>query len=259
MRPKNEKPICDFVRNVLSVATGERIEVTEQPDGERRLTKEVEELWASSNHRFAIEHTLLESFVGQLTDDAKFVKLVAPVEGILNGKLPGTFALAVEVGASTAAKVRYDEAHRRIADAVLHAASTLSVGKAIRLDVENVPFPIHLFRRSEESSRIFVRRSVSDIEPSRLDRVRRALVDKCPKLASARINGRYSVLAPESNDIALANYHIVGQVVRQALQERSDCPDLVMVVESDAGPFHGWIIRNETGIPLKEHYVEGEF
>lgn len=46
-------------------------------------------------HRFAIERTLLESFVGQLDDDAKFVKLIAPIEGMLAGRIPGIYTLTV--------------------------------------------------------------------------------------------------------------------------------------------------------------------
>jgi len=123
----------------------------------------------------------------------------------------------------------------------------------------NVPFPVHLFRRSEAGSKVLVRRFVSEVEPSRLDRVRRALADKCPKLASARKDGRQSVLALESNDSALANYNVVGLAVQEALKERNDQPDLVLVVETDGGPFYGWVIRNETGIRLKFGYTEGEF
>ncbi len=100
---------------------------------------------------------------------------------------------------------------------------------------------------------------MSDIEPSRLERVRRALADKCPKLSAASGDGRLSILALESNDSALANYNVVGLAVEQALAERNDSPALTVVVETDGGLFYGWIIRNDTGIPLEFGYSEGEF
>src|SRR5262245_19923848 len=87
MRPKNEKPVCDFVRSILIAATGTLVEITDYPERAGRPTKEVEQLWGSATHSFAIEHTLLESFVGQLTDDAKFVKLIEPLESQLTGRL----------------------------------------------------------------------------------------------------------------------------------------------------------------------------
>lgn len=259
MRPKNESAVCDFVRSVLSAETGVSIEITGHPDAERRSTEEVEQLWASTAHRFAIEHTLLESFVGQLDDDAKFVKLIAPIEGMLAGRLPGTYTLTVEVGVSAAARVRYGEAHRWISDAVLATASTLPVGQAVTLQVQNLEFPVHLYRRSQNGSRLLVRRSVSDVEPSRLERVERALADKCPKLATARKKGCLSILALESNDIALANFNVVGLAVQEALKRRHDAPDLVVVVDTDGGPFYAWVVHNRTGIPLKFGYTEGEF
>jgi hypothetical protein len=52
---------------------------------------------------------------------------------------------------------------------------------------------------------------------------------------------------------------VVGLAVKEALKERNDQPDLVMVVETDGGPFYGWVIRNETRIRLKFGYTEGEF
>src|SRR5688572_11869126 len=118
MRPKNEQAVCDFVRSILSVAVGAPLTVTGQPDREDRSRKSVEELWAAGANGFAIEHTLLESFVGQLDDDAKFVKLIAPLEHLLAGQLPGTYSLMVEAGVSAASRLRYDEAHRWMCEAI---------------------------------------------------------------------------------------------------------------------------------------------
>jgi hypothetical protein len=125
-------------------------------------------------------------------------------------KLPGTDVLGVDVGVSTDARVRYDDAQKRICAAVLEAAPDLPVGKAVTLKVDNIPFPVGLFRRSKDS--------VSDFEASRLDRVRRALADKCPKLLAARTDGRLSILALESNDRALANFNVVGLTPHLRLQ-----------------------------------------
>ena len=73
-------------------------------------------------------------------------------------------------------------------------------------------------------------------------------------------DGRLSILALESNDIALANFNVVGLAIEQALKERNDPPDLVMLVETDGGPFYAWAIRNETGIRLRDgFYMEGAF
>jgi hypothetical protein len=88
--------------------------------------------------------------------------------------------------------------------------------------------------------------------------VRTALQAKCPKLSKARANGRLSILALESNDIALANYSLVTSCARQALSERNDVPDISILVETDGGPFYGWIIGNSTDIPLRHSYFEDD-
>ena len=133
------------------------------------------------------------------------------------------------------------------------------VGKFIELRHDRISFPFFLYRRSGQGSKVLVRRSVSDVEPSRLDRVRRALGAKCPKLKDACGDGRVAVLALESNDIALANYNVVGLAVKEALAERSDSPNIVFVVETDGSPFYGWVVHNNTPIPLDFSYTEGEF
>lgn len=256
MRPKNEKAVCDFIRKILSVATGADIEVTGLPDRQRRSTQEVEELWASPIHQFAIEHTLLESFVGQLDDDAKFMKLFAPLEPLLVGRLPGTYVLQVEAGASSSVRARYQTVWLQIAERILEVSPSLDVGAVVALHVEALPFAPLFGRRDARGSKVIVRRRISEIESSRLDRVRRALAQKCPKLANARGNDRISILALESNDIALANFNVVGLAVKQALLERKDCPDIVMHVETDGGSFYAWLIENRTDLRLNHTYNE---
>src|SRR5207248_8886597 len=124
-----------------------------------------------------------------------------------------TYTLGVDVGVSSDARLRYEEAQEQICAAVLKAAPDLAVDETLTLTIEGIPFPVRLFRRSTDGSKILVRRFVSDVVASRLDRMRRALADKCPKLLAARTDGRLSVLALESNDIALANYNVVGLAV----------------------------------------------
>jgi hypothetical protein len=79
--------------------------------------------------------------------------------------------------------------------------------------------------------------------------------DKRPRLTAARTEGCVSILALVSNDIALANYNVVGLTVHEALKRIHDPPDSVVVVEADGGLFYGWLVRNRTGIPVKVGYM----
>ena len=160
------------------------------------------------------------------------------------------------VGGASALRVPYVKAGTAIATRILAIAPSMTIKETIALDVEDVPIEMFLGYRHRTGSKLIVRRHIGEFEESRLERVRRALADKCPKLARARQDGRTSILVLESHDPGLSNYAVVGRAVKQALGERDDLPDIVFVVESDAAPFYAWVIENRTTIRL-EHCYEG--
>jgi hypothetical protein len=73
--------------------------------------------------------------------------------------------------------------------------------------------------------------------------MRRALNDKCPKLATSAADGRTSVLVLEANDIQLSNAFVAFDAFRRALAEREDQPDIVVFVETDGAPMYGWMFK----------------
>ena len=75
-----------------------------------------------------------------------------------------------------------------------------------------------------------------DPEARRLERIRRTLDDKCPKLAAWTNDGRTSVLALESNDIQLSNAFVISDAVQQALKARNDQPDVVVLSRPTSRP-----------------------
>jgi hypothetical protein len=84
-----------------------------------------------------------------------------------------------------------------------------------------------------------------DIEEARRARIRTALARKCPKLAKAkREHGALSALLLESDDIALANRHVISEAVVEELKTRADQPDFVFLVETDRGlAWELWIVK----------------
>jgi len=105
MRPSNQDQVCEFVREIVSARIGEAIALTGCSDREHRDIKAVEELWESTHYRFAVEHTVIESFSGQLANIAKIERLLVPVKDMLAGRLPGRFALAVRETETAAARM----------------------------------------------------------------------------------------------------------------------------------------------------------
>lgn len=258
MLPKNQTAVCNFIRAILADATRAGIKVTARPDIQERKKKGVEELWASELHRFAIEHTLVESFPGQTEDGAKFKKLIVPVEALLAGRLPGTFVLQVPAGASAATRFRYETVHRLLCDAIVEAAPRLEVRKGVRLALGDLPLDLTLYKRDATGSRLMTTRTVveNELEPGRVERIRTAIAEKSPKLLVACVDGRLSILALESNDISLGRYDLIATAVREALKDATQVPRIVIVIETDGGPFYAWVVHNSSDIPMKHYYDE---
>jgi hypothetical protein len=113
------------------------------------------------------------------------------------------------------------------------------------------PKPSHelaqLHRRHGKGSQVFVRCAIDgDDEALRLQRIRRAFEDKCPKLAAWSLDGRLSVWVLEANDIQLSNFPLVWEAVKQVIGERADIPDIIVFVETDLSPMNGWVFKEGT-------------
>ena len=95
MRTDAQDAVCAFVREILSARTGETIVVTDPPEIVNRTVPVVEELWASASRRYAVEHTRLESYSGQIENEARLRRLILPVRELLRAQLPGAHVLTV--------------------------------------------------------------------------------------------------------------------------------------------------------------------
>lgn len=259
--------VCAFVRQILSSRSGEAITVTARPDATNRSIPAVEELWESASHRYAAEHTRLESYGGQIESEAKLGRLMLPVRQFLVGRLPGSHVLTVRVSQTQAARVKFEDAHREIIELTLRAAPELKDGETIVLSSARLPFTVQLHRRhGNRGSHVAIHCLIDgDGEDLRLQRMRRALNDKCPKLATWSADGRTSILILEANDIQLSNASTAFHAFRRAVAERSDQPDVVVFVETDGSPMYGWIFKEGAhlgdDVPMPhEHrcYTEGQ-
>jgi hypothetical protein len=240
----NQNNVCEFVREILSARTNEPITLTERPDLTRRDIKAVDELWASPTRSYAVEHTLIESFPGQLANIETIKRFLLPVKERLAGRLPGRFALAVKAAETVEARLNYAEAHREIERLILEKAPGLSVGETVRLESTVVPFSMRLHFRFRGDSRLVLYSDIEgDPDDLRAERFRAAFDAKCPKLAAWAKDGRTSVLILEADDSYHSNTSHVLQATRTVLEGNSDPPDVIVLVETDAFPWAGWVLK----------------
>jgi hypothetical protein len=244
MNTKIQDAVCTFVRQILQARTGEVIQLTERPELLHRSVPAVEELWESASHRYAVEHTRVESYSGQIENEVRLNRLITPVRQWLVGRLAGAHVLTVLLRETEAARIKYADVHSEILQLTLDAAPRLRDGETIVLPSKRLPFKVQLHRRHGNGSHVAVHCLIEgDEDELRLERMRRALDDKCPKLAAWAADGRNSVLVLEANDIQLSNQAVAYRVFKEAMKERTDAPDVVVFVETDGYPMYGWMFK----------------
>lgn len=245
MARSRQDEVCEFVREIIAARTGEPISIASRPDLEHRNDKAVEELWDAPSVGYAVEHTRVESFDGQLANIAKIKRLISPVQDRLAGHLPGYYVLAVREDETAVARVDFALAHGEVERLVLEGAKEVAVGRTIRLRSERLPFEIRLHLRHRNGSSVVLYSDIEgDPEALRVERFRRAFDDKCPKLAAWSSGGRRSVLVLESDDYQHANFSISFDAVEKVLAEHQDAPHMIVYVETDASPWSAWCFKD---------------
>lgn len=249
--PKNEVELCERVIAMVAARLGAELKITEHPDRDERNEEAVEMVCTSaSGQSFAIEHTRIESFGGQIGDGYAFSGLLEPLEAELEGRLPGRFSLTVAVGAAAGVKgAEYPKIRELVKEWVLAQADGLKDGSAVTAAPPRVPFPVTLSRRHSDASVLLISRfAPDDLETKRQTRVQQAIDRKYRKLAREKAKGRESILILESNDIALGNSGVVGDAVAKALATCPEPPDRVYLVETDGRPWYLYRLKEGADI-----------
>jgi len=98
----NQLEACTEVIRLMEGRKNESLKIVGMPDEIDRKNKAVDLYVRGLKGEYHLEHTLIESFTGQLADGSRFMGLIFPLQEMLKGKLPaGHFDLIVEAGAIT--------------------------------------------------------------------------------------------------------------------------------------------------------------
>lgn len=205
---------------------------------------------------FAIEHTLVEAFAGQIEAERISGELVGPIIQAFQVPLPirGTirlyFPADTRVGRSQLALVQH-----QVIDWVKDAALRLSIEipehnlndqrpRAIVQKEERefggirVLLRRHLYLKSAgtlDGEVVAARFASGDIEEQRRKRIGQALVKKLGKLHAWKDRGANTILIVESNDIALSNEIVISEALAHCLQDEVlelTPPDAIFLVDT---------------------------
>ncbi len=165
----------------------------------------------------AIEHTRIESFEGQLEDNAKIQEVCTNLEANLRAKVRQGLILVLPLFAFRKG-FDWKEAAVRIERYIAEIASTVTAGTS-RHKIAGVPFVFDLV--VEDDLRVdfsVVRPSPPrlKIERDLLASMEQALCHKQNRLEEYRRQGVRSILIVESADLALVNYAIVYKAFLRA-------------------------------------------
>jgi hypothetical protein len=250
----NEGRACDAALRFLEARDGAQRQAVRFPERERHEYP-VELACHINGQLYALEHTGIEPFTGHLQVDAEAKRRIQPLVERVAARLPQTeeFELQVPVDGLTVLRGKQlDAVHDTLAEWIERIAPTLPVapiGRYIQTPavmVPGVPFPVRLHRVTPIGlpNNFQVNLIVSDMESRRRDRLRKALSDKCPKLAGWKhSHGATRVLILEQNDIQLTNPHIVTETLLTAESEIRDRADEVHLVMSCIDPWRLFPLR----------------
>ena len=233
---------------------------------EERIEPLVDVCVTLGSEPYAFEHTQIEPFPGQIKTGKRFSDLVGPLERDLAQAFPGpahyhlAFPLDPSLGVPPG---RLPEFRAALAEWVRSVAPGLygssraavasdSFGNSFHASSRTLlpqwRYPValtchvHAVEPQHEFGRFGCVRNFSEddeLKRLRAERLRKALSDKCPKRARCKDEGARTVLVLESDDIALTNHIVVRQALVAPMAERSDLPDEIYLVETEADT---WVV-----------------
>ncbi len=212
----NERKACDAVTRTLEQRAGTLRADTRAPEDLRHAAP-IEYAFELAGRTYAVEHTIVEAFDGQIRSDVDFGRFVEPIAKALDRNMPppGKFLLCFPIDPSGGlSRKAIAEAQERIVDWVRRSAADLHAEcpqppskarnphghsenrKGVVAGVE-----LTLFRETWEGmpaaavGRLFVQRfAPPGYESLRIDRLKKAMSDKLPKLGKWKADGARTVL-----------------------------------------------------------------
>ena len=249
----NERKACDAVaRSLEELANAKRLNGYSPED--QGSSAPVDYAFYLDGKKYAIEHTVVEAFRGQINTGIDFGAFIAPIEDALDHKLPvpGMFRLSFPIDPSRGIK-------RRDMEKVQAAVIAWVQEKALELhaecpeqptkpkdhsnfrkgNTEGLSCEIMLHRETgwwmpeKGKGRLFAARfAPPKHEELRKDRIEAALKKKLPKLKSWKDQGARSVLLLENGDCILSNHIVILEAVEYGLVGYNDHPDEVWLVDT---------------------------
>ncbi|MFC3676862.1 hypothetical protein [Ferrovibrio xuzhouensis] len=198
---------------------------------------------------YALEHTQIESFPGQIQANLDFISFIAGLEPELTGTLPkpGTYTLLLPMFVKVPA-VQVKLVQTAIIAWVKKKAIELHARGPVRPRSRrddwitetppDVPYPLWISRTVYDhpanahlnGSVMITRIAQSDLDNQRPVRMAMTMEKKNPKLVRCKAAGARTILVLEDNDISLSNDAILSEQLEKQTATYTNMPDEVWLV-----------------------------
>jgi hypothetical protein len=250
----NERKACDAVARALERLSASVRTNAYSPE-DRKASAPVEYVFDLGGIKYAIEHTIVEAFAGQIHTGVNFESFIDPIVAALDHHMPppGRFDLVCAINPSSRKKPRdIAAAQRAIIDWVNETAAELhdecpeqpsrsrkpgGFRNSRKATVAGIELTLQRETIWSEPAiahgRLFISRfAPRDHETLRAERIARAMAKKLPKLKIWKDGGARSVLVLENRDISLSNHVAILEAAEAALAGRNDQPDELWLVDT---------------------------
>ena len=191
----------------------------------------------------AFEHTGTEPFEGHVKLQAEAERRIKPLVNAVAPRLPPDEDFYLDIplaGWAALAGKEFERVSGLLSEWMIRIARTLPIAEAGRripgpgVQLPGVPFRVQL-NRTVRYRGIKIPFHLSflagDVEPQRLERMRRTVKDKCSKLAGWKATANaHTVLILEWSDFGITNQHLVASAYLLAESDVENRPDEVYLV-----------------------------
>jgi hypothetical protein len=220
-----EKKVIEVLRLHVCKISGEAIDHNSYPE-EIHVSKGArpcDATWQGPHRAYAIEHTTIDSFVGQRHDDDRFRKLMGTLEKEWSDHPDDWLEIAIDVAAIPNG-VSWGELYNRIKAWLIQNVPSLPCDCQSTVKIPGVPFDLYIFReRLPGQGRVVAARlKPADLSEQRVAVIREALDKKIGVLQQYKNREYAAVLLIESSDFALSSRGIIFKDLRDAYRPETD-------------------------------------
>lgn len=255
-KSRQDETIKEFCLRLAQIE-GHGVRVLEYPDQVNSGKGGCDAIIERGERHFALEHTTIDSYLGQRLDDARFRKFILfPLETAVRSKFRDSWVEIVVPASALSHGADWQEITASLQKSCLDAVGSMPFSDdCSQFQFLGVPFPVAITRHEDRDAPdcYVLRQEPKDLEDQLRADMERAIRDKANQLTPYRKDGLPTILILDY-DNALVNRRSLADAFAKAAKSQ-DCSGLdeVFIAEASHNPI--WFFPVKLGgriYPLPE-------